>query len=66
MNMELFQTDPREYALNMLADGLVPADSMVSLLLSFMSHDEVRGALDANELSPRFNEEEDEEDEEEN
>jgi len=60
MNAELFKTDPREYALDMVADGMVSADSMLLCMLKYMSHDDVRGALDANELSPRFDEDEDE------
>ena len=54
---EEWKDDPRSYALGLVAEGVVPADSMILALLNYMSHDEVRDALDANELSPRFDEE---------
>jgi hypothetical protein len=50
----LYTRDPRSYALDMVANGLVDRDAMILALLVYMSHDEVRGALEANELSPRF------------
>lgn len=65
MNKELFRKDPRDYALQMVSDGLVSVDNMLLAMLLYMSHDDVRGALDANEMSPRFNETEEEEEEEE-
>ena len=55
-NEDLFRRDPRDYALEMVEQGLVSADSMLLCCLKYMSHDDVRGALDANELSPRFDE----------
>ena len=55
---ELFQSDPRGYALDLWESGWVDSEAMITLLLKYMSHDDVRGALDANELSPRFDEEE--------
>jgi hypothetical protein len=39
---------------------MVSADTMILALLQYMSHDDVRGALDANEMSPRFDEDEEE------
>lgn len=60
MDPKLFETDPRSYALGMVKDGPVPAEYMLRALLCYMSHDDVRDALDANELSPRFTEDEDE------
>jgi hypothetical protein len=51
-----FQKDPRSYALQMVEDGLVDAQSLLEACLGYMSHDDVRGMLDANELSPRFDE----------
>ena len=51
-----FQKDPRSYALELVDNGLVDAESLLSACLSYMSHDDVRGMLDANELSPRFDE----------
>ena len=55
---ELFESDPRGYALDLCESGWVDSESMITLLLKYMSHDDVRGALDANELSPRFEQEE--------
>jgi hypothetical protein len=58
MDKALFKKDPRSFALDLIDDGLVDARAMAHLLLIYMSHDDVRGALDANELAPRFDEEE--------
>jgi hypothetical protein len=55
-----FETDPRSYALDLADQGLSSAHLLLCAL-KYMSHDDVRGMLDANELSPRFLEEEDEE-----
>jgi hypothetical protein len=57
---KLFQKDPRDFALRLVEDGLVDAQSLLECALNYMSHDDVRGMLDANELSPRFAEDEDE------
>ena len=57
---ETYQTDPRDYAMEMVEERLVSADAMLLAMLVYMSHDDVRGALDANELSPRFTEDGDE------
>lgn len=61
MNEREFNRDPRAYALNMVESGLVSADDMLLNAVVYMSHDDVRGMLDVNELSPRFFEEDDEE-----
>ena len=58
MDAKKFQSDPRDYALEMVEEGLVTADAMLRAMLVCMSHDDVRDALDANELSPRFVEDE--------
>lgn len=58
--MATYQDDPRDYALEMVEEGRISADGMLLALLTYMSHDDVRGALDANELSPRFEEDEEE------
>lgn len=58
MNERKFRDDPRDYALEMVEQGSVSADHMLLVMLKYMSHDDVRGALDANELSPRFDESE--------
>lgn len=55
---ELFDRDPRDFALGLVNDGLVDPMMMLTAALNWMSHDEVREMLDANELSPRFEEEE--------
>ena len=50
-----FQTDPRDYALELVEQGL-EKDTLIMACLKYMSHDDIRGMLDANELSPRFSE----------
>lgn len=55
-----FQRNPRAYALDLVEQGLVSAEDLLSAALSYMSYDDVRDMLDANELSPRFDEEDDE------
>ena len=63
-NRKLFQSNPRAYALEFVEQGL-DAKNLLLSALNYMSHDDVRGMLDANELSPRFDpDDEDEEDEE--
>ena len=54
---ELYNRDPRSYALMLIQDGLVDAETMVLALVQAMTPDDVRYALDANEMSPRFDEE---------
>ena len=54
MDKELFRNDPRSYALDMVTDGLVTAESMLLAALKYMSDFEVCEMLDMNELSPRF------------
>ena len=63
MNKKQFQSEPRDYALEMVEIGLVSADHLLLCALKYMSHDEVRDMLDCNELSPRFDEETEEESE---
>ena len=64
MDKKLFESDPRSYALELVDMG-VSADHLLLCALKYMSHDDVRDMLDCNELSPRFDEEtEDEETEE--
>lgn len=58
MGNKLFQSDPRSFALAMVEDGLVSADHLLLCAINYMSHDEVRDMLDCNELSPRFDEDE--------
>ena len=60
-----FETDPRGHALEIVEQGLVSADHLLLCALKHMNYDDVREMLDANELSPRFEEKEEEEEEEE-
>lgn len=46
--------DWRDKALEMVDEGLVDARHMVLILVKYMTQDDVEGALDANELTPRF------------
>ena len=62
MNRELFARDPRSYALELVDDFGLDARTLAHALLVYMSHDDVREALDANELSPRFDESEETDD----
>lgn len=62
MDKKLFQSDPRDFALMMVSDGLVTADHLLLCALKYMSHDDVRDMLDCNELSPRFDEDDEEDD----
>ena len=63
MDKEQFQSDPRDYALGLVDCGLVSADHLLLCALKYMSHDDVREMLDCNELSPRFDEETEDESE---
>jgi len=57
MDKELFQRDPRDFALGLVDDGMIDPMMLLTAALNSMSHDEVREMLDANELSPRFDDE---------
>lgn len=59
MMNELYTRNPKDYALMLVQEGLVDAEAMVLALLTAMTPDDVQYALDANELSPRFDEDED-------
>ncbi len=52
----LFRKDPRSFAIDLVEQGLVTPGYLLEACLNYMSHDEVREMLDANELSPRFDE----------
>jgi hypothetical protein len=54
---EQFKREPRCYALDLVERGHSP-DHLLLCALNAMSHDDVRQMLDANELSPRFDEDE--------
>jgi len=64
MDKELFKRDPRSFAMSLVDDGMVDPMLMLRAALNWLSTDEVRDMLDANELSPRFSEDEDEDEEE--
>ena len=49
----------RDKALELVEDGMVSAEDMLTMALKYMSTDDVEDMLDANELSERFTEEED-------
>ena len=50
-------TDYRDMALELVEDGMVDPNWMLLACLKYMSQDEVRDMLDANELSERFQQE---------
>lgn len=54
MDEELFRDDPRDFALELCYSGAVDFEYLALACLKYMSHDDVRGMLDCNELSPRF------------
>ena len=51
--------DARDKALELVEDGMVSAEDMLVMALKYMSTDDVEDMLDANELSERFIDEED-------
>ena len=53
--------DARDKALELVEEGMVSAENMLTMCLKFMSTDEVEDMLVTNELSERFLEEEEEE-----
>jgi hypothetical protein len=50
---EWFEREPRVYALDLVGEA-IGAEELLMAALKWMSHDDVREMLDANELSPRF------------
>ena len=52
-------TDFRDAALELVENGTVSAEDMLTMALKYMSNDDVADMLDANELSERFEEDED-------
>lgn len=51
-----YQDNPRDYAIELVEEGRISADDLLVACLKYLSHDDVRDMLDANELSPRFTE----------
>lgn len=49
---DTFRDDPRDYAFELVEEGLVSSETMLIALLKYMSHDDVRGAMEANEFDP--------------
>jgi hypothetical protein len=49
----------RDKALELVENGMVTAEDMLTMALKYMSTDDVEDMLDANELSERFTEDED-------
>jgi hypothetical protein len=47
----------RDEALDLIDNGMVSAESMVTMCLKYMSTDDVADMLDCNELSSRFSDE---------
>lgn len=54
--------NPRDRALELIEEGIVSAEDMVTMCVKYMSVDDVEDMLDCNELSDRFMEDEEEED----
>jgi len=52
-------TNFRDVALELVDNGMVSAEQMLTMALKYMSNDDVEDMLDANELSERFFEDED-------
>lgn len=52
----------RDEALELVENGVVSAEQMLTMALKYMSTDDVADMLDCNELSSRFMDDEDEED----
>jgi hypothetical protein len=53
----------RDEALELVENGIVTAESMLTMCLKYMSTDDVADMLDCNELSSRFQEDDEDEDE---
>ena len=47
-------TNSRDKAIELVEEGMVSAEDMMAMCLSYMSTDDVDDMLDANELSERF------------
>ena len=50
-------TNSRDTALELVEDGIVTAEDMLTMALKYMSTDDVEDMLDCNELSERFQDE---------
>jgi hypothetical protein len=54
MYIKRTQQDSRDKALELVDDGMVTAEDMLTMCLKYMSTDDVEEMLDMNELSERF------------
>ena len=52
-------SNSRDTALELVEEGIVSAEDMLTMALKYMSTDDVEDMLDCNELSERFMDEED-------
>lgn len=52
-------TNYKDIALELVENGMVSAEDMLTMALKYMSNDDVEDMLDTNELSERFFEDED-------
>jgi len=52
-------TNYRDIALELVENGMVSAEDMLTMALKYMSNDDVEDMLDTNELSERFMEDDD-------
>ena len=52
-------TNARDVALELVDNGMVTAEAMLTMCLKYMSTDDVEDMLDCNELSERFMEDDD-------
>ena len=50
--MSEFNNEPRNYALELVENGLTSSDHLLLCCLKYMSHDDVKGMLEANDLGP--------------
>ena len=50
--------NPRDRALELIEEGIVSSEDMVTMCVKYMSVDDVEDMLDCNELSDRFMEDE--------
>ncbi len=65
VNKNDFETRPAHYALELVDDCTVSAEAVLAQCLTYMSDDDIREMLDANDLSPRHMNDDDEADDDE-
>ena len=59
MTYSTYTPNSRDEALELVEQGLVSAEAMLTMALKYMSTDDVADMLDCNELSKRFMDEDD-------